>query len=235
MICDVVIALGKDSPLDDLELRYALRGIQANLLDYRRIYVVGEKPSFLKNVVHIPFPDKSKYKQKNILRKILRACEEEKLSNEFMFFNDDHFLLKQESALLYPYYYTGSIESEIIRCRGDYRQSLINTLSVLKDLSTYNFDTHYPIRYNKEQFVNVMGFYDWNVPHGYVIKSLYCNTLNVVPEPALDGKIHDAIAPDKLEELVSTRSCISTSNYALTNIVKNKLNWLFPEPSVYEH
>lgn len=234
MICDIVIPLGNGSPLDNYELRYCLRSIQKYLLDFRRVYIVGECPDFIHNVVHIPYPDKSKYKQKNILKKILRACQEEGLSDEFMFFNDDHFLLQEESALLYPHYVSGTIESEIKRCVGDYRTCLINTLAALKDLSTWNFDCHYPIRYNKRDFENVMGFYDWDIPHGYVIKSLYCNTLNIQPEMVLDGKINDAISQEMLDEIVSTRPCMSTSNYALTNIVKRKLEMLFPEKSVYE-
>lgn len=231
---DIVIPLGNGSPLGDIELRYALRGIQKYLTGYGRVYIVGECPKFIKNVVHIPFPDKSKYKQKNILRKILRACEDENLSSDFMMFNDDHYLLCEEEASEYPYYAHGTIESEIVRCKGDYKASLINTLSALKDLSTWNFDCHFPIKYNKEQFTNVMSFYDWSVPHGYVIKSLYCNTLNIQPVMTIDGKVHDAIKQDKLDEIISTRTCFSTSNYALTNIVKRKLDALFPEKSVYE-
>lgn len=231
---DVVIPLGNGSPLDNIELRYCLRAIQKYLADYRRIYIVGECPDFIHNVVHIPFPDKNKYKQKNILKKILRACREESLSDDFMFFNDDHFILDYVSALLYPNYICGSIESEIKRCKGEYKSALINTLAALKDLSTWNYDCHYPILYNKEQFVNVMGFYDWDVPYGYVIKSLYCNTLNIQPVPVLDCKVHDAISQADLDILTSARTCLSTSNYALTNIVKRKLDSLYPDKSVYE-
>lgn len=232
---DVVIPLGNGSPLDNLELRYALRGIQKYLTGYRRVYIVGELPDFIHNVVHIPFKDTSKYKQKNIMRKIQRACEEESLSKEFMMFNDDHFLLMEEEASEYPFYAHGMIEAEIKRCNGDYKNSLINTLSVLKDLSTWNFDCHQPIRYDKDQFVNIMSYYDWSVPHGYVIKSLYCNALNIQPTMlGSDAKVHDAISQGALDEMVSTHTCFSTSNYALTNIVKRKLDALFPEKSVYE-
>lgn len=231
---DVVIPLNTDSPIDNLELKYCLRGIQKYLTGYRRIYIVGDLPDFVQNVVHIPFPDISKYKQKNIVRKILRACEEERMSDDFMFFNDDHYLLAWEEAAAFPYYATGTIESEIKRCKGDYRSSLINTLSALKDVSTWNFDCHFPIKYSKEQFSHIMSLYDWDVPHGHVIKSLYCNTLNIQPVMTCDGKVYDAISQEKLDDIVSTRTCFSTSNYALTNIVKRKLEALFPEKSVYE-
>jgi hypothetical protein len=230
---DCVIPLGNGSPLDDIELRYALRAIQKHLQDYRRVYIVGELPSFIHNVVHIPYPD-GKWKQRNIYRKILRACQEESLSDEFMFFNDDHFLTENVSAMMFPYYITGTIESEIKRCRGDYRAALINTLSALKDLSTWNFDCHFPVRYNKDQFQNIMSFYDWSVPQGYVIKSLYCNSLNIKPVPILDCKIQDTISQADMDALVSSRPCFSTSNYSLTNIVKRKMDELYPDKSVYE-
>jgi hypothetical protein len=233
-VIDCIIPLGNGSPLDDIELRYALRAIQKHLTDFRRVYIVGECPMFIHNVVHIPYPDKSKYKQKNIVNKILRACEEESLSDDFIFFNDDHYLLENVSAMLFPYYACGTIESEIKRCKGEYRTALINTLSALKDVSTWNFDAHFPIRYNKEQFKNLMSFVDWNVPYGYVIKSLYCNLLNIQPVNVKDGKVHDAISQHDLDEIVSTRSVWSTSNYALTNIVKRKMQELYPEKSVYE-
>lgn len=231
---DVVIPLGDGSPSFDIELRYALRSIQKHLLGYRRVFIVGQLPDWCHNVVHLPFPDKSKYKQRNIFRKIMHACNDELLSDDFMFFNDDHYLLMEEQACDYPYYAHGTIEAEIARCKGEYKRSLINTLSALRDLSTWNFDVHYPIKYNKEQFKNVMSFYNWNVPDGYVIKSLYCNTLNIQPVMTRDGKIHDGVDPEKLDELASTRTCISTSNYALTNFVRRKLESLYPEKSVYE-
>lgn len=230
---DVIIPLNTDSPHQNIELRYALRSIQKFLTGYRRIYIIGDCPDFIHNVVHIPYKDKSKYKQRNILMKILRACEES-VSDDFMMFNDDHFQLQQEDAANYPYYASGTIEAEIMRCKGDYKSSLVNTLSALQYLSTWNFDCHLPIRYNKSKFINVMSFYDWSVPHGYVIKSLYCNTLNIQPMMTADGKVYDAISQEKLDEMVATRPCISTSNYALTNIMLRKLEALFPEKSVYE-
>lgn len=232
---DVVYVLGTGSVYDNLELKFSLRSIQKHLLNYGRVFIVGEMPHWCHNAIHLPYPDKYKYKQANICTKILRACAEDSISDEFLLCNDDHYLLKDVKAAEFPYYADGSIESEIKKSNGDYKQSLVNTLSALKLLSTHNFDCHVPIRYKKDQFANLMtSYYDWSVPHGYVIKSLYCNTLNIQPVPVLDGKVHDYIPQEKLEAIIATRPCLSTSNYAITNPMKRTLERLFPEKSCYE-
>lgn len=232
---DVVIPLGNGSVYDDLELKYALRSVQQFLIGYRRVYIIGELPIWCHNVVHIPWPDKSKYKQRNICGKVIRACDEASVSDEFLFMNDDHYFTRVTDARTFPYYAHGTIESEIKRGVGEYKRALVNTLSALKDLSTWNFDVHYPIRYRKDHFLNLMtNHYDWNVPDGYVIKSLYCNSLNIKPDVIQDCKVHDYLPQPMIEEIAASRPCLSTSNYAITNPMRRVLDKLYPEKSVYE-
>jgi hypothetical protein len=85
---DVVYVLGTGSKWKNNELRFSLRAIEKNLTGYRDIYVIGENPGFLQNVIHIPYPDELPGNADgNIARKVLRACREKKLSDNFLFIN----------------------------------------------------------------------------------------------------------------------------------------------------
>ena len=54
---DVVYVLGTGSNWDNNEIRFSLRSLAKNLKGMGRVFVVGERPAFLQNVIHIPAKD----------------------------------------------------------------------------------------------------------------------------------------------------------------------------------
>ena len=53
---DIVIPLGTGSRWQNNELRFALRSIEKYLTGYDKIFIIGECPSYLQNIIHIPCP-----------------------------------------------------------------------------------------------------------------------------------------------------------------------------------
>lgn len=205
---DIVIPLGKQSPYQNKELRYCLRLIEKHLKNYRNIYIVGELPNWLTNVIHIPASDTSSH-EVNIKNKILIACEHPDISEDFIFFNDDHFLIKDVDALTYPYYYCDDLHRKVIGAM--YRQSCNNTRNILEhnNLPILHYDIHAPIIYNKSMFKKIMEAYDWNVRSGYIIKSLYCNTLKVMGEVMTDLKVNTPVDQFALQSSLIGRHVFS--------------------------
>jgi hypothetical protein len=234
---DVVYLLGKDSAWEDREIRYSVRSVEKHLKNYRKIFIIGRKPLFFgPEIIEIPCDDIYTNKARNIQRKILRAASEPKIKKEFLLFNDDYFLLKDTDAQDYPYYYKCTLDEslKLNRNNSDYFPHVESTYNLLTshNLPTLNFDSHYPILYNKEGVKYVCEKYDWNVKAGYIFKSLYCNSLGISGVQIRDCKInHPHIYWD---EAVRNLQMFSTGDKAINKSLLLYLNSLFPKPSKYE-
>jgi hypothetical protein len=234
---DVVIPLGKGSRNGDLELRYCLRAIQKYLKNYRYVVIVGELPSFLTGVLHIPFVD-SDQKETNIMRKVLAACNTPEITDDFIFFNDDHFLLRRIDAQSYPYFHRGNLSNAVHKypVSNIYRQSIQNTANALrfKGFNDLHFDIHTPIIYNKAKFRDVVPMYNWDTYGSLVVKSTYCNTLRIAGELMKDCKIDQPLTHHQITERIDGRHVFSIGDNGLNNEMRAFLHNLYPKKSKYE-
>lgn len=238
---DVVYPLGKGSLWgNNKELRYSLRSVAKYLKGYDKIFIIGECPDWAQNVIHIPCEDKNGVnKDKNIFDKIMVACQDERLSDDFFFMNDDVFLLKPIDAATFPYYNHNSLreKADALPDQEYYRNTLTNTIRVLRarNLPRLHFDIHVPIVYNKYKFMDVVGSYDWTVQWGYAIKSLYCNSLLIKGELLRDLKIksQDHSFAD-LTALTDGRPCFSINDNSLVSQMREFIHSHYPEKYQYE-
>lgn len=223
----VVIPLGTGSRLKDFELRMCLRSIETHLTGYKDIWIIGEHPDWLQNINHVPVKDTSHVPDFNIMKKITAACEHPDVSESFLFFNDDHFLLAPFDAKTFPYYYEGDLAA-YVKNRGldGYGTRANNTLKVLqsKDLPLKYFDIHTPIIYHKEAFITHVSKQNWR-DHGFIIKSLYANSLRVEGESLHDNKINKPPEPNM--------TIFSTMPHLKASVIR-ALKELFPIKSKYE-
>ena len=185
---DVVYILGKGSLFLDFELRMSLRSIERNLQFSGSVYVVGEKPRFkTQNIVHIEARDISPIPDNNIQHKISIACKTPEISKDFIFINDDHYILSPYKTI--PYYYHQTLETNRTDPYGQRKQNTVNYLrSIGKDVK--NFDIHTPIIYNKDLFLAHVTD-KWNNLEPKVVKSMYANSLDIQGEIMPDCKMHD--------------------------------------------
>lgn len=178
----VVFPLGNKSRHRNLEIRFSLRSIEKHLEGFSDVWIIGERPDFLQNVQHIPATDPHEIPDRNIMEKVKLACHNPEISDPFLFFNDDHYLLADFKADQFPYYYDVTIWDKIKKRGYDsYGQRMQNTMKHLQanGKPTKNFDIHTPILYRKKEFIEIMDSVDWGKNHGFVIKSLYANSLNI--------------------------------------------------------
>ncbi|MES2590882.1 MAG: hypothetical protein V4608_03270 [Bacteroidota bacterium] len=237
---DIVIPLGSGSAWNNNELRYCLRGIEKHLINYRNVFIVGECPDWIQNVTHVKFTE-GYHPSKNIMLKILSACKRNNLSNDFLFFNDDFFLIKDIDAPTYPYYHKGNLDRAILRNSGNwYQDYVIETIRELrkKECSTLNFDGHCPIVYNKTAFIDTMAQYDFN--QKLTVKSIYCNTNKITGEFMEDCKLSGWKSEGQIKVLTDGRHIFSTGDYCLQDIpqrkspVKTFIEKNYPNKSKYE-
>lgn len=234
---DLVYVLGKGSLWNDKEIKYSLRSVNKYLSGFRNIFIIGELPEFIHNVIHIPHSDMEMNKEANIKQKILAACDNPDISTNFLFLNDDHFLLSDFDAQTFPYYYKGTLGNLLARKRrGLYYRAVDRTYRHLldKSSSTLHFDTHCPIVYNKDKFRKVISEMNWETRCGIIIKSLYCNRLGIegIKEP--DCKINKLCSKEEILSIIKERKFFSIGNRALNNNLEEVLEQLYPEKSPWE-
>lgn len=213
------------------ELKFALRSIEKNLSGYNQIFIIGDKPKWLKNVIHIPARDYAGRKAYSIMQKTLKGCNDERLSNDFIFTNDDIYFLKPIDVTQIKYWYEGTLEDWLKKSSsGKYKIQIKNTMKLTSETFAY-LDIHAPIVYNKLEARNVFH----GIDSEYLIKSLYYRracTITQVSEPMKDLKLNGHLPEKRIKELISGRLFFSTGNFS--NQAERVLNELFPNKSKYE-
>jgi hypothetical protein len=222
------------------ELKYCLRGIEKYVPHLGQVFLVGDKPDWIKagSLQHLKCMDTPgiHYKEHNIMKKVFRACADHTLTEDFIFMNDDHFLLQPLDYL--PCYYQSTIKDryQTRTAHDHYYHSLMSTHCALiryKKPTRY-LDIHAPIVYNKHKFMEVMTAYSWEQAYGYVVKSLYCNTLGIKGEYMVDLKINDRLKCAELEKAVAGRPFFSTGESANGAELGTFLQYLYRNKSKFE-
>lgn len=225
---DVLYILGRGSKHEDMELRLSLRSLEANCKDADRLFIVGNCPRWVEEVVHIPMED-TYVAEVNAFLKILRACETD-ISNDFLLMNDDFFMLQPFSAKDYPYFCRGYLEDRI--SDDPYGKSIENTCDFLQEHGKprpLDFDVHCPMRINKGAFLLLKDTAEKvkNDDTGLLCRSLYGNIFNKTGVGCTDPKLREDVWKEP-----NLTGCISTSD-ACDNILK-KLENLFNKKSRWE-
>jgi hypothetical protein len=235
---DLVYTVSKDVH-DHVELRYSIRSMYKYLQKFEKTFIVGECPSFLKDVIHIPAEDGHKNNSaRNIYEKILKACDHPDLSDHFFYCADDCFLLKPLKFKKYPYFRSGDLPSliQLLSKTSLYKPYVISTYNVLcsRNLPTLNFDIHLPIVYNKHIYKEIMAGYNWNVTKGYTSKTLYCNSLKIPGTIMKDVKLHTPKTKTAIYRKITGEVFFSTHIHSINHYLLEVFKELYPDPSPIE-
>jgi len=236
---DIVYVLGTGSKWNDNELRYSLRSVEKYLNGYEKVFIVGEKPKWLQNIIHISYPDTHKEKETRIAKKIYQACLDERVSRDFLFINDDHFFNREVYGPSFPNYYSDTLQNEFDKKNVNmiYRSAIKNTIDLLNVYGIKNnkfFDVHYPIMYNRNSFIRLFNSINWDVEFSYVIKSLYGNMFDCIGTKVADCKIDHFYEIDFILDKIKGQNVFSVGDRGLSENMKSILETMFPEKSKYE-
>lgn len=90
---DLLYVLGSGTAWQDNELRYSLRSACRHL-PHGKVVVVGERPTWLTGITHIPAQDRYPFPVRNTLHKLNVAIDSGLLADRFVLMNDDFLLLR---------------------------------------------------------------------------------------------------------------------------------------------
>lgn len=237
---DLVYIVSPDVYHDYLELQYSLRSAQKHLKGFEKLVIVGHCPGSIKPDIHIQVENLHGGNiARNIYEKILVACNDFNVSNSFVCMGDDYFLLKDFEVTTIPYFFEGDLQTTYDKLHPDnyYRKYVLNTLNALasRQLPILNFNVHAPIVYNKIHFKRATAPYDWEIKKGYMVKSIYCNTLGVTGESCTDVKFHTPKDTSRgIMRKIGNASFFTTNEHAINIAMKETLLNLYPEKSKWE-
>jgi len=164
------------------ELRYSIRSAVEHFKDLGNIYIIGYRPSWLENVIHMPLIDcYTSNKDANLINKLILVCQDERLSAKFLNMSYDNFFMRDADGSFFerPIYNNETIKWNSTHKLTKWERRLQRTIDVLKFRKLpYNcYDIHMPMLIDKSNYVNTLFSYDYGFGEGYCGNTLYFNTL----------------------------------------------------------
>lgn len=210
------------------ELRYSLRSL-ANV-DHDRVWIAGYKPEFVSNKVeYIPVPNQpTKYLSSTA--NLEAACKHPRVSDEFVYFNDDFFILHPIST--FGCYDRGLVR-DVLACNppSKYRTGGEQTLRMIQDYmgidSPKSYELHIPMVLRKDLMLETIRK-GRGIP-AFHKRTLYGNLWDLPSRSAQDVKVKDLHTPPPAGPFVST-----TEHSFEHGDVGKVIRSLFPKASVYE-
>jgi hypothetical protein len=213
---DIVYILANASKWQNSELKYSLRSMEKNMdMPIGRIFIVGYLPKFVetREVDHIDVQDNYTNKLRNAARKIKGACNDRRVSENFILMNDDFFIMKKVSEI--KYWSKGSLKGSMTRHRtkkGYYYTAIKQTKELLESQGIENptdYEIHAPIIIEKKKFLKIDKKLNLE-EKGLLFRSIYGNLTGAKRDVVPDIKIFNIGA--KGMEKYKDYKIISTGN-----------------------
>lgn len=220
---DVVYPLGGGSKWQDNELRYRLRSID-RFFPARNVYVIGEAPEWFTGIA-IRFVDGNN-RVKNVFEKQRIACEHPDVSSDFLYMNDDIYLLQ---AIGIKHYYYGTVAERF----GEVRPASSYYGLASTDPDWFNFSTHSPFMINKLDWLRIFEGVEPKIP--FFIGDQYGNRSKLWEREELpgDSKYRERDRAG-LERFIQGKKFFSTPTYMNWAEVAPLFEELYPEKSRWE-
>lgn len=219
------------------ELRYSLRSVEENF-KYRDVWFYGGCPSGLKPDHHVAVNQTQPSKWERVRNMMMRACENDNITEDFWLFNDDFFVLKPVNEDI-PAYHNGSIYRQIVRVEdrhgmtsNDYTRRLRHLAQTLEraNKDCVNYGVHNPMLINRKKMSEVLRLF----PDEPMSRGLYGNYWEIGGVRRRDMKIR-VTAYGNMEAVRNDWEFVSTSDESFESgdvgrFLKNK----FKERSRFE-
>ena len=202
------------------ELRFSLRSLQH--LPHGRVWIAGHAQSWLTNVGHIPVEQNPGQKWASQVRNLRAACEHPDVSDPFVMFNDDFFVMRPMARV--PVLHGGPMAALTKARNSEWSRRFRETAAFCgPDALTYD-GIHVPMIFDKQQMLEVLD----DIGTGLLFRSVYGNRHRIGGTFTSNTKVSG-------EEQPSDRALLSTSDRSFKHYPVGKhIREAFDEPSPYE-
>lgn len=142
------------------DLRASLRSIHKFAPPFDKIFFVGDCPDWCNNIEHI-YTEQYNTSWKNAFNNLIIACQDDRLSNDFILMNDDFIATRSidnwnESLLKAK----NTISQQIINYQNEginsnYTKAFVKTIELFNNIELYNYELHIPMIINKKKFLDL--------------------------------------------------------------------------------
>ena len=226
---DIVYVVKRAADNGD-ELRYSLRSLRN--IDHDNVWIVGQNYPWTKNVRFLE-STQAKSSWTNVHNSLKKVCLEQDLSDDFIFFNDDFYVMQKFEEM--PTLHGGPFEDLKNRYslgeKHYYARIVRNTFAYLKD-DAKNYDLHVPMALNKNLLPGVI-----EDATDMLFRSIYGNRYSVGGEYYKDTKVRSKkhTAPARTPEEIMKSPFVSTSNASFwKSFAGDYIRESFPNKSDYE-
>ncbi len=209
---DVVIPYRLEN--DGQELRYAIRSIQRFFTPLGRIWVVGDRPSWLQpdgdRLIHLNIGPICRIADVDIWHKLMAAClhPRPQLTERFVFWSDDQIALRPIGwQQLGPYHYGDLAQLHPWPSDGPYAgwwQRMRHTMEFLQRAgkTTLHGDTHCPLPMERDGVVRLLQSVPWKQAPGLCVGTLWLNWTGLAAQARpMDARKTDITQPLGVQEL----------------------------------
>lgn len=197
MITDFVYPWVDGPALFD-ELKYSLRSLEKHYKGEFRVIIIGDKPDWITNVLHIPIARQSGMHENltyDAIWKMMRICDGDEVGDCFVRMYDDIYLIKdvdfdEISKIKAIWNYSDKTKDDLgLSSSATWTTQLVRTLEALKadNLPTWNTETHLPEVFMKSVMKWVLQEYN-ALENRFLTSTLYYN--NVLQADELPYMVH---------------------------------------------
>ena len=235
------------------ELRYSLRSLERYLKTDFRVWIVGDLPTWIRNVNHIPHKRCEDIMENctfDAVSKMLLFCRHPQTSEKFIRMYDDILLIgpvdeAYVSKVKAMYDWDQANEYNY----GLWYEQLHRTMKIVRKhgYHGWNHETHFPEVFEKNWMLPVIGKYN-ALENRLLTSTLYYNTIypDVFPEVfdrdrgdgiqffGKDSKFYHS-SNGYLKSKCNGRKYLVYNDEGLNDNLKSFIEWMFPDPSRFEN
>lgn len=173
------------------ELRYSIRSVAKNM-PHKRIWVFGGCPQFITPDVKVRVKQVGNTKWDNVRTMFEMACNNKEITDDFILFNDDFFVMKPTNKV--EPLYRCSLEDHIKLLEANNNHQPYPYSKLLRECNAelsrlkkpqLSYELHVPFIFNKKKLLKLIEKY----PDLHCTRTLYGNYYNIGGERANDVKI----------------------------------------------
>ena len=216
------------------ELRYSLRSVCENMA-YKRIWIYGGCPNDIIPDFRARIVQEGETKWDRVRNMFKMVCENKEITDDFILFNDDFFVMKPTSKLI-PLWRC-SLEEHVelskaagFRKRNPYADILEACRKILEEggFTQHSYELHTPFIYNKARLLKILEEY----PDAHCTRTLYGNIYNIGGQQSDDVKAFSETPNFDYREsqFISTDDSIVNINNSVWRYIKGR----FPKRCKYE-
>lgn len=199
------------------ELKHSMRSIK-NVTNWSgEVFVCGETEKWFSDKVHIIRADKSNTKWIDQEYKLRAICNDTRVSDDFIYFNDDFYIM--EPTKITPLY---DGELELYDRPSNWLKAKTDTRKLLEEMGKpyLNYDIHVPIVFNKAKLLDILDRLEERRETRLQPRSLYGNIYEIGGQQYKDRKARTSRLLDG--------HLLSTKRYT------PELEWTFTDKSEFE-